>query len=244
MKTRIIKTRIWSEDEKFSDLSVEAKLLFLYFITNERIGMSGIYECPTKKTKFEIGLTDNQYECAVNELTENKRVFFRDGWVYVVNAEKHNNYRNGPTNEKAYQNEILSIPSHIKEYFDTTIDSTVDSSMYTNHKQETINNKQETINNKSKIRNNKSELKEWKKSKSFMEFYNQYPRKKSPTAAFKAWNKLSEEDKVTAKKSLVRHKYLKQWKKDKTFIPHPATWLNQRRWEDEIDRKELDIPRG
>ena len=22
--------------------------------------------------------------------------------------------------------------------------------------------------------------------------------------------------------------------KDQTFIPHPATWLNQERWEDEI----------
>ena len=32
--------------------------------------------------------------------------------------------------------------------------------------------------------------------------------------------------------------YIKLWihnKTEKQFIPHPSTWLNQRRWEDEID---------
>ena len=31
------------------------------------------------------------------------------------------------------------------------------------------------------------------------------------------------------------HKRLDQWKKDSgRFVPYPATWLNNRRWEDEL----------
>lgn len=32
--------------------------------------------------------------------------------------------------------------------------------------------------------------------------------------------------------------HIESWKgKDKDYIPHPATWLNDRRWEDEIKDK-------
>jgi len=63
----------------------------------------------------------------------------------------------------------------------------------------------------------------------FETFYSSYPRKVAKPQARKAWNKnkcvLSE-----VLPSLEQHK--KNWK-DPQFIPHPSTWLNQRRWEDE-----------
>ena len=30
-------------------------------------------------------------------------------------------------------------------------------------------------------------------------------------------------------------------KKEKKFIPHPATWLNQGRWDDELEKQEHGI---
>ena len=66
-------------------------------------------------------------------------------------------------------------------------------------------------------------------SDDFDAFYLAYPRKVSKTNARKAWIKndckLSE-----ILPALEIHK--KGWK-DPQYIPHPATWLNQRRWEDE-----------
>ena len=54
-------------------------------------------------------------------------------------------------------------------------------------------------------------------------------------------NKLNKENKELAYNGLI--KYIKFWESNKTekqFIPHPSTWLNQRRWEDELeDLKEI-----
>lgn len=75
--------------------------------------------------------------------------------------------------------------------------------------------------------NLKKELKE--KTDDFDAFYLAYPRKVSKANAKKAWvkNKCNLSEILPA---LEQHK--KGWK-DPLYIPHPATWLNQRRWEDE-----------
>ena len=37
--------------------------------------------------------------------------------------------------------------------------------------------------------------------------------------------------------------YCDQWNRDNgQFIPHPATWLNQRRWEDELTIQLPEVP--
>lgn len=70
----------------------------------------------------------------------------------------------------------------------------------------------------------------------FNNFWNSYPRKVARVAARKAFKKLKVDSKILDKmlSSLENQKQSKQWQ-DKQFIPHPATWLNQRRWEDETD---------
>jgi hypothetical protein len=71
----------------------------------------------------------------------------------------------------------------------------------------------------------------------FDTFYAEYPRKVGKEVARKAWEKLKPTDELfqTIMAALERQKELPQWKKDGgKFIPYPATWLNGRRWEDEI----------
>jgi uncharacterized protein YdaU (DUF1376 family) len=71
----------------------------------------------------------------------------------------------------------------------------------------------------------------------FPKFWKLYPNKKAKPAAEKAWAKL----KVTPELfNLIAQGLAKQcaspaWTKDGgQFIPHPATWLNGKRWEDEV----------
>lgn len=68
----------------------------------------------------------------------------------------------------------------------------------------------------------------------FETFYQAYPIKQAKQNAFKAWSKLQVDDVLIEKmlKAISLQKDSKQWKEG--FIPHPATWLNGRRWEDEI----------
>jgi hypothetical protein len=67
-------------------------------------------------------------------------------------------------------------------------------------------------------------------------FWKNYPKKIGKQAARKAWNKIRSPKEVLEKMKAVlpRQKVSEQWTKDNgQFIPHPATYLNQGRWEDE-----------
>lgn len=71
----------------------------------------------------------------------------------------------------------------------------------------------------------------------FPKFWALYPKKVCKAAAEKAWNKLKVTEDLF---SLITQGLAKQcvspgWTKDGgQFIPHPATWLNGKRWEDEV----------
>ncbi len=69
----------------------------------------------------------------------------------------------------------------------------------------------------------------------FDDFYSAYPRKTARASAEKAWKKISPSLYVTICHDVAIRKE-KVWH-DKNFIPHPATYLNGKRWEDEIDDK-------
>ena len=71
----------------------------------------------------------------------------------------------------------------------------------------------------------------------FDAFYAMYPRHENKSAALKAWKKLKPNAELQAimAKALMEQKKSPQWKKDGgQYIPYPSTWLNQRRWEDEV----------
>jgi len=72
---------------------------------------------------------------------------------------------------------------------------------------------------------------------SFDRFWEKYPKKTAKQQALSAWKKLKPDEKTVEDiiKALERQKKSAQWTKDNgQYIPYPATWLNGRRWEDEL----------
>ncbi|MGX5660012.1 replication protein [Castellaniella ginsengisoli] len=70
----------------------------------------------------------------------------------------------------------------------------------------------------------------------FAQFWAAYPKKKSKVQAEKAFSKINPSEQLLGAMlaSIGRAKTSEDWtKSDGQFIPYPATWLNQRRWEDE-----------
>jgi hypothetical protein len=70
----------------------------------------------------------------------------------------------------------------------------------------------------------------------FNEFWSKYPRKVAKKTAMQAFAKLPIEEQELAIDALDTH--LDYWKLKETatdFIPHPATWLNQGRYFDELE---------
>ena len=77
----------------------------------------------------------------------------------------------------------------------------------------------------------------------FLLFWELYPKKVGKGFAFKAYKNINDPKPTLSeiKKSIEEHQKIDQWSTNQ-FIPNPATWLNQRRWEDELqhDNQETD----
>jgi hypothetical protein len=70
----------------------------------------------------------------------------------------------------------------------------------------------------------------------FVQFWRAYPKRKAKEAARRAWHKLAPSADLlpVILVAIQRQKLSSDWQReDGRFIPHPASWLNQRRWEDE-----------
>jgi hypothetical protein len=73
----------------------------------------------------------------------------------------------------------------------------------------------------------------------FLKFWQAYPKKTGKPTALKAYQNIKEPKPTLNQilQAISDHQKTEQWE-NKQFIPNPATWLNQRRWEDEIEKEE------
>lgn len=79
----------------------------------------------------------------------------------------------------------------------------------------------------------------------FAEFWAAYPRKTGKAAAQRAWEKAKDKPPLADVLSAIeRQRRSDQWCKDSgQFIPLPATWLNQGRWDDvPLDEVQIETP--
>lgn len=74
----------------------------------------------------------------------------------------------------------------------------------------------------------------------FDEFWTRYPRKEGKGAARKAWAKAVKQIDAGELVNITRSYGVRMAGAEKRFIPHPATWLNQERWSDEVDDQKAE----
>jgi len=80
---------------------------------------------------------------------------------------------------------------------------------------------------------------ESKKAANFDRFWEAYPRKVGKVKAQTAFQKVTVPVEILLS-AIAEQKKSPQWQKDGgQFIPHPATWLNGKRWEDQITTEQL-----
>lgn len=120
-KTRIIQTRFWS-DNYTSNLDPIEKLLFLYFLTNSHTEICGVYEIPLKIIAIETGLDKEMVEKILKRFSNDKKVFYIDGWLWVTNFTKHQ-VRN-PNIEQGIKRCFNEIPNEITKKIHKLLEAT------------------------------------------------------------------------------------------------------------------------
>lgn len=97
-----------------------------------------------------------------------------------------------------------------------------------------------------KTRQDKADTRQEQGNVLFEDFWTAYPRKVGRAAAEKAWPKACKQ--LDAERLVKAAGYWaglwQHAKTDKQFIPHPATWLNGKRWDDEPPVPKLQAVSG
>ena len=152
MKSRFIQTRFW-DDDKVLSLSKNARYLYIYLLTCSYINICGAFQLADVKIQFETGISAEELRDAQYEIVKVGKVKFYEGWVYVVNARKNNNFEKYEGNFKAMLKEIAKIPEGVKENFDIKINTpptlvshySDNSVTLPRNKKQEISNKKETV---------------------------------------------------------------------------------------------------
>ena len=217
----MLHSRFW-EDSYIAELPPTDKLLFIYFLTNTHISLSGIYEIPLRNIALDTGIEVNSVEKSLDRFSEDKKIAHRDGWICVINYPKYQNYQS-PTIKIAIQNELKIIPIEVLRFF-TELGYPIDTL---------------SIPPKGKGKG-KGRVKvegEYEREM-FKRFWIEYPKKVGKKSAEQSFLKIRNLTPELFKKiiaTLEDYKKSPQWTKDEgRFIPHPTTWLNQERWNDEV----------
>ena len=180
------------------------RLLWMYYDTEKPLILD------TELLAFQIGTSIQDTELLL-------RTFFiltNEGWKQTRCEEEISSYREflnkksmaGRASAEQRKN-TRSTPVQ-----QTLNDSSTDVQLTTNHKPITNIN----------IYNDQFEM-----------FWKSYPKKTAKESAKKAWLKIKPNDELIAKiTKAVKDQKLSD--REQQFIPHAATWLNAKRWEDEI----------
>lgn len=251
---RNIPINIWEDAKMADDFTPEDRLFWLYLITNSKTTMCGCYEVNLSKMSTEIGYTKAAIENLIERFEKVHEIikydketreilllnWYKYNWSTSPNALKGIKYSIDEVKSDSLRNllnEMLEnytvgkpltrgIPTTVLYCTDTvSVSDTVDSNIDTD-----VNSIDTDDNNQVQEQTDSIEDK-------FNEFWDKYPRKTNKQKAFKAFKALKPSNKLleTIYTALELQKKSEQWEEVR-FIPHASTWLNGKRWLDEIPK--------
>ena len=177
----------------------------------------GIYEIQLRRASFDTGIDVDLIHQVISKFASNDKIYYINGWVAVRNFAKHQ--RENPKVAQGISLALQQIPQNIKDTLIIHYGYSIDSLSHSNSNSNSNNN---SNSNTRKI--------------DFENFWKEYPKKVGKGLAKRKWDSLSLDQQEKILEVLPKHSNQPNWKKDNgQFIPHPTTWLNQERWNDEVE---------
>lgn len=87
-KQRYINTKFW-DDAYIISLTPNAKLLFLYLLTNPLTNIAGCYEISLRRIHFDTGLSEAIIQSTLDTFKDNNKIFYLDSWIVIKNFIKN-----------------------------------------------------------------------------------------------------------------------------------------------------------
>ncbi len=227
----MLEPTFWS-DPDFQDIEDGDWLyIYLYLISNKENNSIGVYRISKRQIAFETRKDIKAIERALKGLSDTitpPKIMFDDktGWLWVRGSFARN-YKVIPhTNLRTHVCKLIkglrvSDFTFMSE-FELKYANLIKSFESPNDNSNGNDNSDNTD-----IYNNE-----------FIEFWKEYPKKVGKLKAFESWQKHKCKNNLSIiLNAITEQSKTEQWCRDSgLYIPHPATWLNQRRWEDESNK--------
>lgn len=229
-------TTTWT-DKWFRKLKPKQKVLFIYLWTNNHKNIAGLYEIDFEIIAFETGISLKEIGPLIDSLIPKVLYDYDEGSVFVVNFIRKQFMRTPKISPKIIQGITKSliamdgsslIGEFLKEYSELNIEY-----IYPINRVYIYPSGEGGGEGKG-VAKKKSDL---KYTKNFLLFYDAYPKKQDKEKAFKSFCKIDPDENLLniMIESVQAFKKTDDWKKEKgTFVPMPSTWLNNKRWKDEV----------
>lgn len=251
---RSIQMTFWTDSKVVDNFTPEDRYFYLYLLTNPHTNLCGCYEISNKQMSDETGYTKEVVDRLLDRMEKTHDVirFSRmTKEVLILNWSKFN-WTSSEKFRKPLEKEIGSIKCpDFKQFLEDTFNGEDTVSIPYPYRSDTtvtvtVSDTVSKSISKSKKSNNpdievidKKDIKiESLCEKRFNQFWELYPRKEGKGAARKKWEQINPDSELferilNAVRGNIEHN--SQWQRDNgQFIPHPATWLNQERWDDDI----------
>ena len=205
-----------TESDMFLDMPSDAQLL--YFHLGIQADDDG-FVSPQRVMRM-VGITNKD---ALGLLAAKKFVIpFQNGVVVITHWRVNNYLRSDRYKETMYKENmaLLQCDENLVYQLSTSGIPLVDAGKY----------------RLGKVRIGKVTHTETGYSKEFLSFWEAYPKKIGKGAAWSSWEKVKPKPLASVLEAIENQRKQEQWRREAgRFIPYPSTWLNQRRWEDEIE---------
>lgn len=249
---RTIDCATW-DDPWFAELSPNAKLLFLYFITNRRTSAAGCFEITRRAMMFESGLRGDGLDQALDEIASRVTWWPELQVVFVRNFYKHQGANSNRGNfRKAAMKALAEFPELVQVVVLGAYPELAEAERSHDSGAEGESSHGGAIPNPSPTHGDKETVTVTETEQEgahaparangvaypsgFLRFWGVYPRKVSKDDAFKAWKQVrpTAADLEEMVRAIERQKKSTEWcDEGGRFIPHPGKWLRAGRWKDE-----------
>lgn len=228
-KRRIVNTRYW-DDDFISAIDKDGKLFYLYLITNPANDLCGVYELPKAIMAAHTKIDLEKIDQLLVHFQSIGKVIYVQGWVILVNQLKY--IEINPSIAKGIKRGLETVPEHVLQTGYSLSPVWVQRLTYLN----------------SSFNLSLTDIgqgpvdatlmgKEFDVEESFDQFWDAYPNKKKKKDAHRVWLKIAKNHIIANDiiKHVQRMATTEDWSKEKgKFVPHPTTYLNGERWNEDI----------
>lgn len=249
---RQVMLSFWTDSFIDDNFSAEDKYFYLYILTNTHTTLCGCYEVSEQRMGKEMGLSTDSVMAIIERFSKTFdliRYNHSTKEILILKWSKYN-WNASPRFRVAVENELEKIkdPS-FKEYLLRLLDGEeIDKSIYPIDRVMGENGNSEypidtnvivNVNDTVSVNSNSLTVKETKRTRKkyedtpeFITFWEAYPVHANKVGARQEFAKIDAPLEVLLE-SIEMWKRTDQWKKDGgQYIPYPAKWLKERRWED------------